>query len=89
MLDKAWLSIDGGDYWYENGIRQGFVANDDGTPDLSYRGEEIYDPASDGWYWLDNVDYGKKSGIQGRLSGILCRHLGRSPGWHRQVGSLR
>ncbi len=61
MLDKAWLSIDGGDYWYENGIRQGFVANDDGTPDLSYRGEEIYDPASDGWYWLDNVDYGKKA----------------------------
>ncbi|MEE0800683.1 MAG: transglutaminase domain-containing protein, partial [Gemmiger sp.] len=61
MLDKAWLTIDGGDYWYEGGIRQGCRLNADGTPDLSYRGKEIYDPASDAWYWLDNVDYGKKA----------------------------
>ncbi|MEE0800347.1 MAG: hypothetical protein U0L91_03600 [Gemmiger sp.] len=61
MLDKAWLTIDGGDYWYEGGIRQGCRLNADGTPDLSYRGKEIYDPASDAWYWLDNVDCGKKA----------------------------
>ncbi|MEE0799659.1 MAG: hypothetical protein U0L91_00100 [Gemmiger sp.] len=61
MLDKAWLTIDGGEYWYEGGIRQGCQLNADGTPDLSYRGKEIYDPASNAWYWLDNVDYGKKA----------------------------
>ena len=27
----------------------------------SYRGKEIYDPATSSWYWLDNVDYGKKA----------------------------
>ncbi|MEE0799746.1 MAG: hypothetical protein U0L91_00540 [Gemmiger sp.] len=51
----GWKTIDGGDYWYENGIRQGY------SLDTSYRGKEIYDPSSDGWYWLDNVDGGKKA----------------------------
>ena len=43
-------------YWYENGIRQG----DHGDPKNIWngqygveRGREIYDPETNGWYWLD------------------------------------
>ena len=50
-LDGQWLTIKGADYWYEKGVRQG----------LDGRGKEIYDPASDAWYWLDAVDQGKKA----------------------------
>ena len=50
-LDKQWVTINGADYWYENGVRQG----------LEGRGKEIYDPASDAWYWLDSIDQGKKA----------------------------
>ena len=50
-IDKKWVTINGADYWYENGVRQG----------LEGRGKEIYDPASDAWYWLDSVDQGKKA----------------------------
>ena len=50
-LDNQWLTINGADYWYEKGVRQG----------LDGRGKEIYDPASDAWYWLDAVDQGKKA----------------------------
>ena len=38
-------------YWYENGQRQG----------LEGRGKEIYDPESDGWYWLDSDANGAKA----------------------------
>jgi uncharacterized protein YjdB len=55
-LDKKWLTIDGGDYWYENGVRQGYDPKD-----RSYRGKEIYDPGTQGWYWLDNNAQGKKA----------------------------
>ena len=50
-LDNQWLTIKGADFWYEKGVRQG----------LDGRGKEIYDPASDAWYWLDAVDQGKKA----------------------------
>lgn len=50
-LDGQWLTIKGADFWYEKGVRQG----------LEGRGKEIYDPASDTWYWLDAVDQGKKA----------------------------
>ena len=50
-LDGQWLTIKGADFWYEKGVRQG----------LDGRGKEIYDPASDTWYWLDSVDQGKKA----------------------------
>ena len=66
----------GNEYWYEGGIRQGCLLNDDGTPDLSYRGKEIYDPATSSWYWLDNVDYGKKAVNKGVLPGIRGRSVG-------------
>jgi hypothetical protein len=60
-LDNAWKEIDGASYWYEKGVRQGVKYNEDGTADLSYRGKEIYDAEADAWYWLDNVDNGKKA----------------------------
>lgn len=50
-LDGQWLTIKGADFWYEKGVRQG----------LDGRGKEIYDPASDAWYWLESVDQGKKA----------------------------
>jgi len=52
----GWNTINGVDYWYENGVRQGY------DPDnADYRGKEIYDPDSDAWYWLDNVQQGAKA----------------------------
>jgi hypothetical protein len=53
--EQGWNNVEGIDVWYEGHIRQGY------SVDSSYRGKEIYDPASDGWYWLDNVDGGKKA----------------------------
>ena len=51
-----WHSMDGKDYWYEAGKRQGYDPNN-----AAYRGKEIYDPVSNGWYWLDNVQQGAKA----------------------------
>lgn len=50
-LDGQWLTIKGADFWYEKGVRQG----------LDGRGKEIYDPASNEWYWLDSDAQGKKA----------------------------
>ncbi len=46
-----WVQESGNDYWYEKGKKMG----------LEGRGKEIYDPSSDGWYWLDAIDGGKKA----------------------------
>ena len=55
-LNCSWKRINGKDYWYEGGKRQGYDPNN-----AAYRGKEIYDPASNGWYWLDNVQQGAKA----------------------------
>ena len=55
-LNCAWKRINGKDYWYEGGKRQGYDPNN-----AAYRGKEIYDPTSNGWYWLDNVQQGAKA----------------------------
>ena len=55
-LNCAWKRINGKDYWYEAGKRQGYDPNN-----AAYRGKEIYDPTSNGWYWLDNVQQGAKA----------------------------
>ena len=55
-LNCEWKRINGKDYWYEGGKRQGYDPNN-----AAYRGKEIYDPASNGWYWLDNVQQGAKA----------------------------
>ena len=47
----GWKTVNGKDYWYENGVKQGTTG----------RGKEIYDPDSDAWYWLDNVQKGAKA----------------------------
>ncbi len=53
---NGWYEINGANYWYEEGIRQGYA------PDNAlYRGKEIYDPDSNAWYWLDNVQSGAKA----------------------------
>lgn len=57
-----WREENGSLYWYENGIKQGTEG----------RGKEIYDPASDGWYWLDAIDGGKNGGRKGCVSGIMA-----------------
>ena len=44
----GWKTVNGKDYWYENGVKQGTTG----------RGKEIYDPDSDAWYWLDAVQGG-------------------------------
>jgi len=54
--ENGFKTIDGNEYWYENYQRMGYS-----HIGLSYRGKEIYDPSSDAWYWLDNVDGGKKA----------------------------
>ncbi len=51
-----WVHADGKDYWYESWQRQGWDPADE-----SYRGKEIYDPSTDAWYWLDNVQHGGKA----------------------------
>ncbi len=53
--ESGWKVIDGMSYWYEASVRQGFKVDD------SYRGKEIYDAETDGWYWLDNVQGGAKA----------------------------
>lgn len=54
--EGTWVLVNGTYYWYENGVRQGY---DPDNPD--YRGKEIYDPESDAWYWLDNIQQGAKA----------------------------
>lgn len=48
ITQNGWQEVDGKKYWYENGVKQGTEG----------RGKEIYDPASDAWYWLDAVQDG-------------------------------
>ena len=53
------IGLDGvflGDYWYEKGVRQGTLNDANGVMgDGTIRGREIFDPASNAWYWLDAV----------------------------------
>lgn len=50
-------------YWYEQGVRQGTYSDPKGVlgDDGKVRGREIYDSASDGWYWLDSLYNGAKA----------------------------
>ena len=47
----GWKTVNGKDYWYENGVKQGTTG----------RGKEIYDPDSDAWHWLDANQGGAKA----------------------------
>ena len=58
-LDLKFLMEGTRKYWYENGQRQGTYGDRKNVRDKNYgnieRGREIYDPKSNGWYWLDAV----------------------------------
>lgn len=57
-----WKSDKNGSYWYENGVRQGVYGSIGNVwYDNIERGREIYDPASNGWYWLDACYDGAKA----------------------------
>ncbi|MBR2812971.1 MAG: carboxylesterase family protein, partial [Solobacterium sp.] len=60
---NGWKTEDGKDYWYENGVKQGTRDDDQDVKDAdgNPRGREIYDPASDAWYWLDAEFDGAKA----------------------------
>ncbi len=52
----GFADIDGKKYWYEGNVRQGDMNDQKNVKDAKdgyIRGREIFDPASDGWYWLD------------------------------------
>ena len=54
----------GRQYWYEGGVRQGIMGDPRNITDTVYgyeRGREIYDPDSNGWYWLDAIYDGAKA----------------------------
>lgn len=56
LAHMRWVINAGKEYWYEDGIRQGY---DSSNP--KYRGKEIYDPMAGAWFWLDNVQQGAKA----------------------------
>ncbi len=60
--EYIWKFTGGKSYWYENGERQGTVNDAKGVlGDGTVRGREIYDPISNGWYWLDAIYDGAKA----------------------------
>ncbi len=73
----GWKTIDGMDYWYEGYTRQGFKVDD------TYRGKEIYDQASDAWYWLDNVSGGAKAISKDVYQDSLADDVGNIGKWVR------
>ena len=56
---------EGKSFWYEDGKLQGAYGDPKNIKDENYggqeRGREIYDAASDGWYWLDANANGAKA----------------------------
>ena len=61
-LDCAWYVSGGKSYWYEGGVRQGTFSDPKGViGDGTVRGREIYDHASNAWYWLDSIYDGAKA----------------------------
>ncbi len=58
----GWFNKGDKSYWYENSTRQGTATDPNGVwGDGTNRGREIYDPDSDGWYWLDSIYDGAKA----------------------------
>lgn len=61
--DLKWeTGADGKSYWYEDGVKQGTTSDPKAVSyDGVVRGREIYDPESNGWYWLDAKYDGAKA----------------------------
>ena len=49
-----WMKIEDASYWYVDWIRQGWKPEE---PD--YAGEELFDPVSGDWVWLDGTEQGR------------------------------
>lgn len=84
-LNCQWYTIGGDEFWYEGGKRQG----------LQGRGKEIFDPASNAWYWLDAIDGGRKAKAkdvyQESSGGKWVRYDsdgGMVKGWNEQNGNI-
>ena len=59
---NEFFTIDGKDYWYEDGVRQGTYDDPKGVMgDGTVRGREICDFKTQAWYWLDAVYDGAKA----------------------------
>ena len=62
-VTNGWYEENGQYYWYEDGVRQGTSSDQkclkDGNGNA--RGREIYDSASNAWYWLDAGKGGAKA----------------------------
>lgn len=62
VLDLEFALYKGRVCWFEGGIRQGTETDPKSfVYDGTIRGREIYDPATDAWYWLDANNYGAKA----------------------------
>lgn len=60
--DLLWDEENNKNYWCEKGVRQGTYSDPKCVMgDNTCRGREIYDPVSDGWYWLDSIYDGAKA----------------------------
>ena len=58
----VWDEVGGKYFWYENGSVQGTESDPKSfTFKGTIRGREIYDPATNAWYWLDAVYGGAKA----------------------------
>ena len=61
-IENGFAEVDGSSYWYEGGVKQGTYDDPKGVVgDGTVRGREIYDPVSNGWYWLDACYDGAKA----------------------------
>ena len=61
-IENGFAEVDGSSYWYEGGVKQGTYDDPKGVlGDGTVRGREIYDPVSNGWYWLDACYDGAKA----------------------------
>lgn len=61
-MNLLWHAENGKSFWYENNLRQGTYDDPKGVlGDGVVRGREIFDPVSNGWYWLDSCYDGAKA----------------------------
>ena len=77
--NQVWEKVNGVDtYWYDGGKRQGYEPNN-----KSYKGKEIFDPASNGWYWLVGSEQGKKATNKEVLIPYTYNGKDNTPKWVR------
>ncbi len=91
-----WKTESGKQYWYENGVKQGVYGSkgnvwywDGAAGKETERGREIYDPESDGWYWLDAIyDGAKAANKEVFMPYIYSDEEGKGADWISEVAAL-